>query len=74
MNKESFGKILEINLENQSFEVRKYETDMANFLLGGPGFAIDYLLKNKIYTVEPNSSEIPLIFMTGLLTGTTYPC
>ncbi len=41
--------------------------------LGGPGFAIKYLLEKKAYEHEPLNEKNPLIFMTGFLTGTSFP-
>ncbi len=74
MDQEAFGKILEIDLKNLSLTEKNIEKDVIRYLLGGPGFAIDYLLREKTYEVEPFSENNPLIFMSGLLTGTAYPC
>ena len=50
------------------------DTDLVKTFLGGPGFAIDYLMTEKTFENEQYSEKIPLVFMTGLLTGTAYPC
>jgi len=42
--------------------------------LGGPGFAINHLTVEKTFEYEPYSEKNPLVFITGLLTGSTYPC
>ncbi|MHA1269273.1 MAG: aldehyde ferredoxin oxidoreductase family protein [Candidatus Helarchaeota archaeon] len=74
MKLNDFGKILEIDLKDRKFIITKYGTELVKILLGGPGFAIDYLLKQNVNEFNPLSEDNPLIFMTGLLTGTTYPC
>ena len=50
------------------------DTNLVKTFLGGPGFAIDYLMAEKTFENELYSKKIPLVFMTGLLTGTAYPC
>ena len=47
---------------------------MIKKFLGGVGFGIEYLMREKAHEVEPFSEKNPLVLMTGLLTGTTYPC
>jgi len=74
MRNRKLGKILEINLREQKFEESFYDEKDVRKFLGGPGFAINYLLKNQAYLNDPLSEKNPLIFMTGLLTGSAYPC
>ena len=74
MGKEKSGKILEVNLKNNSFKEIFYDKDLVKTFLGGPGFAIHHLMKKKVYNIDPYSENNPLILMTGLLTGTSYPC
>jgi len=74
MGKEKSGKILEVNLKNNSFKEIFYDKDLVKTFLGGPGFAIHHLMKEKVYNIDPYSENNPLILMTGLLTGTSYPC
>ena len=74
MGTEKFGKILEVDLESKSFNEKDIHKDKVKTFLGGPGFAIDYLMREKVFDSEPLSQNNPLILMTGLLTGTTYPC
>ncbi|MDD1777165.1 MAG: aldehyde ferredoxin oxidoreductase family protein [Candidatus Helarchaeota archaeon] len=68
------AKVLTINLGDSSFSEEIIDKDLIKFLLGGPGFGIDYLLREKTYEVAALSEQNPLVFMTGLLTGTAYPC
>jgi len=74
MGKKKSGKILEVNLKNNSFKEIFYDKDLVKTFLGGPGFAIRHLMKDKVYKNDPYSENNPLILMTGLLTGTSYPC
>ncbi|MHA1724498.1 MAG: aldehyde ferredoxin oxidoreductase family protein [Promethearchaeota archaeon] len=67
-------KIIEIDLDHEQLKEKKWESDVIKKYLGGPGFAIKYLLENKAYEYEPLNEKSPFIFMTGLLTGTSYPC
>jgi len=74
MEQEQKGRVLEVNLDDFSCSENIIDKELVKFLLGGPGFAIDYLLREKIYEMEAFSKKNPLVFMTGLLTGTAYPC
>ena len=74
MTQEVLGKILEVDLKNLSFKESFVNKQLITHLLGGPGFAIDLLMKEKGYQNDPLDENNPLIFMTGLLTGTAYPC
>jgi aldehyde:ferredoxin oxidoreductase len=74
MGNGKFGTILKVDLQEQSFQEIDIHNDMVRKFLGGPGFAIDYLMKHKIYQFEPFSISNPLILMTGLFTGTSFPC
>ena len=72
--KENLGKILEVDLKTQSFKENLYDKNLIKRSLGGPGFAINYLMKEKVYDYGPFDEKNLLIFMTGLLTGSAYPC
>ncbi|MHA1411403.1 MAG: aldehyde ferredoxin oxidoreductase family protein [Promethearchaeota archaeon] len=65
---------MEVYLEKNSFIEKKIEKNMIKKFLGGVGFGIEYLMREKAHEVEPFSEKNPLVLMTGLLTGTTYPC
>ncbi len=74
MGNEKFGKILKVNLKNKSFNERYINKNDVMTFLGGPGFAIDYLMKQKVFEYDPLSEKNPLVVMTGLLTSTSFPC
>jgi len=74
MGNEKFGKILKVNLQTKSFSEKYIQKDDVKKFLGGPGFAIDYLMRNKVFEFDPISEYNPLVLMTGLLTGTSFPC
>ncbi|MHA1194812.1 MAG: aldehyde ferredoxin oxidoreductase family protein [Promethearchaeota archaeon] len=65
---------MEVDLEKNLFIEKKIEKNMIKKFLGGVGFGIEYLMREKAHEVEPFSEKNPLVLMTGLLTGTTYPC
>lgn len=71
---EIFGKILEVDLSSESFNEKSIDKNLVKTFLGGPGFGINYLMEEKAYNYDPFDDKNPLIFMTGLLTGTSYPC
>ncbi|MHA1264437.1 MAG: aldehyde ferredoxin oxidoreductase family protein [Candidatus Helarchaeota archaeon] len=71
---QEFGTILNVNLDTHNCVEEKYGLDLVAKFFGGPGFAIDYLLRKKTFEKAPSDPVNPLILMTGLLTGTTYPC
>ncbi|TFG01403.1 MAG: aldehyde ferredoxin oxidoreductase, partial [Promethearchaeota archaeon] len=74
MGIDNFGKILEIDLNNRSFNERSIAKEKVKKFLGGTGFAIDYLMEQKAYEYDPLDEKNPFVLMTGLLTGTTFPC
>lgn len=74
MNQEIFGKELKVNLKEKTFKEDYIDKSSVKMVLGGPGIAIDHLMKEEVYEYEPFDEKNPLIFMTGLLTGTSYPC
>ena len=74
MVNERFGKILKVDLKSKSFQEINIHKDLVKTFLGGPGFAIDYLMKEKAFEYEPLSEKNPLALMTGLLTSTSFPC
>jgi aldehyde:ferredoxin oxidoreductase len=74
LTNEIFSKILEVDLESDSLNFQNLSLSKVEKFLGGPGFAIDYLMKHKTFEFGPFDKENQLIFMTGLLTGTLFPC
>jgi len=67
------GKVLRVDLSKHSVEVEKLDEEVAKKYLGGEGFAAKILWETTTATTEPFSSENPLIFMTGPLTGSVVP-
>jgi aldehyde:ferredoxin oxidoreductase len=67
LNNKIDGKILEVDLEKDSLNTRNLELLKVEKFLGGPGFAIDYLMKQKTYEIGPFDKENHLIFMTRAL-------
>ncbi|MFX0176567.1 MAG: aldehyde ferredoxin oxidoreductase family protein [Candidatus Hodarchaeota archaeon] len=74
MDFEKFGKILDVDLEKKTFKEVYIDKGLIIKFLGGPGIAIDYIFKERAFEFDPFDENNPLIFMTGLLTGTSYPC
>ncbi|TFG29749.1 MAG: aldehyde ferredoxin oxidoreductase [Promethearchaeota archaeon] len=74
MGNQQFGKILKVDLRKRSFHEIGIDKNVVQKYLGGPGFAIEYLMESKVFEYDPLSEHNPLIFMTGLLTGTSFPC
>ncbi len=67
------GKILRINLTDQSVKQEDVDPGFAKDFLGGRGWAIKYLYEEMDPMVDPLSPENMLIFATGPLTGTPAP-
>ena len=67
------GRILRINLTDQSVSKESVEPQMAKDFLGGRGWAIKYLMDEMDATVDAFSPENMLIFATGPLTATSAP-
>ena len=63
------GKILRVNLSNNSIMVEEPEEDFYRTYFGGWGFVAYYLLKEVPPEVEPLSPENKLIFALGPVTG-----
>jgi len=72
-NRGYMGKILEINLDDKSHGVESLDDKVAFLLLGGKGLGVWLLYKSIRTHVDPLSSENPVIFATGPLTGTLAP-
>ncbi|MBU1662901.1 MAG: aldehyde ferredoxin oxidoreductase family protein [Chloroflexi bacterium] len=67
------GKILKINLTNQTVVREDVDPEIAKKFLGGRGWAIKYLYEGMDPKADPLSPENMLIFATGPLTGTPAP-
>jgi aldehyde:ferredoxin oxidoreductase len=68
------GKILRINLTDQTAKVEGLPTQVAKEYIGGAGFGIKYLYDEIKAGTDPLGPDNKLIFATGPFTGTTVPC
>ena len=68
------GKILRINLTNQTAKEEKLPLEIAKNFIGGAGFGIKYLFDEVPAGADPLGPENKLIFAPGPFTGTTIPC
>jgi aldehyde:ferredoxin oxidoreductase len=68
------GKILRINLSNQTWNVEKLLPELARDYIGGAGFCIKYLYDEVKPGTEALGPENKLIFAPGPFTGTNIPC
>jgi len=64
------GKILVVDLKNQTTKIEKTNLDDAKNFIGAKGLGAKYLYDNLSEKTDPLSSENILIFTTGPLTGT----
>jgi len=67
------GKILRINLSDESIAVQKLDKDFMLKYIGGRGFAVRILWDELPRGVDPLSPENKLIVATGPLTGLLVP-
>ncbi len=67
------GKILRINLTDQTVKQDQVDPQFAKDFLGGRGWAIKYLYEEMDPEIDPFSPENMLIFATGPLTATPAP-
>ena len=68
------GKILRVDLTNQSTKEEAVSEELAKNYLGGAGFAIKYLYDELKPGTPPLDKENKLIFAVGPLTATGAPC
>jgi len=64
------GKVLRVDLTNESFAVEDLDADLAKDYIGGRGLATKILYDEIDPAIEPLSPDNKLIFATGPLTGT----
>lgn len=67
------GKLLRVDLTNQTASVEDIDPQDAKDFIGGRGLAIRYLYREMDPQADPLSSENRLIFATGPLTATLAP-
>lgn len=68
------GKILRINLTEQSAREEALPLEIARDFIGGAGFGIKYLFDGVKPGIDPLGPENKLIFASGPFSGTTIPC
>jgi aldehyde:ferredoxin oxidoreductase len=68
------GKILRINLGNQTAKVEETPEQMAKDFIGGAGFGIKLLFDEVKAGTDPLGPDNKLIFASGPLSGTNVPC
>ncbi len=67
------GRLLRVNLTNQSYAVEQIPEDVARQCLGGKTLAAHYAIREIPKGVDPLSPENILYLLTGALTGTPAP-
>lgn len=68
------GKILRINLSDQSVKTEDLPESMARSFIGGAGFGIKLLFDEVEKGADPLGPENKLIFAPGPFSGTSVPC
>ena len=67
------GKLLRVNLSRGKITEEPLDTEVAREYIGGAGLATRIIFDEVPATTDPLSPENKLLFMTGPLTGTTFP-
>jgi len=68
------GKVLRINLTDQTAKEETLPLEIAKDFIGGAGFGIKYLFDEVSPKADPLGFENKLIFASGPFSGTTIPC
>ena len=68
------GKILRVNLTDQTAKEEELSLEIAKDFIGGAGFGIKYLFDEVKGGTDPLGPENKLIFASGPFSGTTIPC
>jgi len=68
------GKILRVNLTDQTANEEELPLEIARDFIGGAGFGIKYLFDEVKAGTDPLGPENKLIFASGPFSGTTIPC
>ncbi|MCK5162638.1 MAG: aldehyde ferredoxin oxidoreductase family protein [Desulfobacula sp.] len=68
------GKILRINLTNQTAKKEDLPFEVAKDFIGGAGFGIKYLFDEVPANTDALGPDNKLIFASGPLSGTNVPC
>ncbi len=67
------GRILDVDLANQTYEFRPLDEDIARQYIGGKGYGVRLLYDMTEAGVDPLGPDNPLIFATGPLNGSVAP-
>ncbi len=73
MTNQYFGKILWINLTEETFKEEEISEDIYRKYIGGYGLAAKFIYENTPKNYDPLGSDAILAFCPGLLTGTVSP-
>lgn len=68
-----WGRILFIDLSRQEFWTQETQEEMKKMYIGGKGFGIKLLYDLTPPGIEPFDERMPIIFVSGPLTGTFAP-
>ena len=68
------GKLLRINLTDQTSKTEPISEELARQYIGGVGFAFNYLYREFVPGTKPLDKENILIFAVGPLNATGTPC
>jgi aldehyde:ferredoxin oxidoreductase len=68
------GKILRVNLTDETFKTEPVSEELARKYLGGVGFAFEYLYREFVPGTKPLDKKNILIFAIGPLNATGVPC
>lgn len=68
------GKILRVNLTDQTSVEEALSSQMAKDFIGGAGFGIKYLFDEVPANADPLGPDNKLIFASGPFSGTNVPC
>ncbi|MGE5842924.1 MAG: aldehyde ferredoxin oxidoreductase family protein [Deltaproteobacteria bacterium] len=68
------GKVLRVNLTNQTAKEEALPLEVARDFIGGAGFGIKYLFDEVKAGTDPLGADNKLIFASGPFSGTTIPC
>lgn len=63
------GKFLDVDLTNQKIEVKEINKKWAEEFIGGKGLGLKILFESIPAKIDPFDPKVPLLFMTGPLTG-----
>jgi len=68
------GRVLWIDLTSGVSNIEEISEDIFRNFLGGKGLGVYFLYKKLKPMTDPYDPSNPLIFVTGPLNGTTFPC